>query len=330
MRLSLGSTLLILTALLVQAVALPEASAADAYPNRIIRIIAPTAPGGGSTVSARLIAEEMAKRAGRQVAVVENRPGAGTRIGSEIVAKAPPDGYTLLMSPSTLATNPTGFRNMPYDALRDFAPITQTLVVPNLIVVHPSLPAKSLKEFIALAKARPGDVLYASAGYATNPHLTLELLMSMAQVRMIHVPYQGGAPSIIALLSGEVAITASSSMSLLIPHLRAGRLRALGVTSAARSPALPDVPTIAEAGLPGYESIQWAGLLAPAKTPREIIEKLHKEVVSIMQTPEARERLAKLGNDVVTSASPEEFFAFIKAETVKWANVAKAAGIKPE
>ena len=330
MRLSLGSTLLILTALLVQAVALPEASAADAYPNRIIRIIAPTAPGGGSTVSARLIAEEMAKRAGRQVAVVENRPGAGTRIGSEIVAKAPPDGYTLLMSPSTLATNPTGFRNMPYDALRDFAPITQTLVVPNLIVVHPSLPAKSLKEFIALAKARPGDVLYASAGYATNPHLTLELLMSMAQVRMIHVPYQGGAPSIIALLSGEVAITASSSMSLLIPHLRAGRLRALGVTSAARSPALPDVPTIAEAGLPGYESIQWAGLLAPAKTQREIIEKLHKEVVSIMQTPEARERLAKLGNDVVTSASPEEFFAFIKAETVKWANVAKAAGIKPE
>jgi len=327
---STSSARLLLVAPLVLAVAPLAASAADDYPNRVIRIIAPTAPGGGSTVSARLIAEEMAKRAGRQVAVVENRPGAGTRIGSEIVAKARPDGYTLLMTPSTIATNPTGFKNMPYDGLRDFAPITQVLSVPNLIVVHPSLPAKSLKAFIALAKARPGEILYASAGYATNPHLTLELLMSMAQIRMTHVAYQGGAPSIIALLGGEVAITASSSMSLLIPHLRAGRLRALGVTSAARSPALPDVPTIVEAGLPGYEAIQWAGLVAPAGTPRAIIEKLHREVVSILHTPEAAKFFAKLGNDVTTSASPEEFFAFIKAETVKWAEVAKTAGIEPK
>ena len=327
---SKSSARLLLVVPLVLAVAPLAASAADDYPNRVIRIIAPTAPGGGSSISARLIAEEWAKRAGRQVAVVDNRPGAGTRIGSEIVAKAPPDGYTLLMSPSTLATNPTGFKNMPYDALRDFAPITLILSVPNLIVVHPSLPAKSLKAFIALAKARPGEILYASAGYATNPHLTMELMMSMAQIRMTHVSYQGGAPSIIALMVGEVAITASSSMSLLIPHLRSGRLHALGITSATRSPVLPDVPTIAEAGLPGYEAIQWAGLLAPAGTPRAIIEKLHQEVVSILHTPEAREFFAKLGNDVTTSASPEEFFAFIKAETVKWAKVAKGAGIEPQ
>lgn len=319
-----------LVALAVLAAGLPGASAADDYPSRVIRIIAPTAPGGGTSISARLIAEEMAKRAGRQVAVVDNRPGAGTRIGSDIVAKARPDGYTLLMTPSTLATNPTGFKNMPYDGLRDFAPITLVLSVPNLIIVHPSLPAKSLKAFIALAKARPGEILYGSAGYATNPHLTMALLMSMAKIRMTHVSYQGGAPSITAVLVGEVAITTSSSMSLLIPHLRAGRLRALGVTSTTRSPVLPDVPTIAEAGLPGYESIQWAGLLAPAGTPRAIIEKLHQEVVSILHTPAVSERLARLGNDVTTSATPEAFFAFIKAETVKWAKVAKAAGIQPQ
>lgn len=308
----------------------PQALAQSGYPNRVIRIVAPTAPGGGSSISARLIAEEMSRRAGRQVAVVDNRPGAGTRLGTEIVAKARPDGYTLLISPSTLATNPTGFKSMPYDALRDFEPITQTLFVPNLIVVHPSFPAKSLKAFIAIAKGRPGDILYGSAGYATNPHLTIELLCSMAQIRMTHVAYQGGAPSITAVLAGEVVLTASSSMSLLIPHLQAGRLRALGVTSATRSPALPDLPTIAEAGLPGFEAIQWAGLLAPANTPREIIDKLHKEVVAILSMPEMKAKLAKIGNDVKTSASPEAFAEFIKAETIKWAKVAKTAGIVPK
>jgi tripartite-type tricarboxylate transporter receptor subunit TctC len=302
----------------------------DHYPSKVIRIIAPTAPGGGSSISARLIADEMTQRAGRQVAIIENRPGAGTRIGTELVAKAKPDGYTLLMTPSTLATNPTGFRDMPYDGLRDFEPITQVLYVPNLVIVHPSLPAKTLKQFIAFAKARPGELLYASAGYATNPHLAIELLSSMANIRMTHVAYQGGAPSITAILTGEVVLTASSSMSILIPHVEGGRLRALGVTSATRSPALPEVPTIAEAGLPGYEAIQWAGLLAPAKTPRPIVEKLHKEVVSILNMPEMRDRLFKLGNFVKTSATPEEFREFIKDETIKWSRVAKAAGIEPK
>ena len=327
---SAGLARQMLAAFVVLAAVSPAASAAEDYPTRVIRIVAPTAPGGPSSVSARLIAEEWARRAGRQMVILENRPGAGTRIGTEIVARAAPDGYTLLMTPSTLATNPTGFKNMPYDGLRDFAPITQTLSVPNLIVVHPSMPVKSLKTFIALAKARPGEILYASAGFATNPHLTMELLLSMAQIRLAHVAYQGGAPGIIAVLSGEVAITASSSMSLLIPHVRGGRLRALGITSASRSPVLPDIPTIAEQGLPGYEAIQWAGLVAPAGTPRAIIEKLHKEVVSIMHLPQTKNALSKLGNDVTTSASPEEFFEFIKAETTKWSKVAKSAGIEPQ
>lgn len=308
----------------------PGASAQEEYPNRVIRIIVPSAPGGGSSVSARFIAEAMSKRAGRQIAVVEHRAGAATRIGTEAVAKSRPDGYTLLMAPGALATNPAGFKNMPYDPVRDFSSITQTVAVPNLIVVHPSLTATSLKALIALAKVRPGEVLFASAGHATQPHFTMALLMTMARIRMTHVPYQGGAPAITALLVGDVAVTASSSMSLLIPHVRAGRLRALGVTSAKRSAVLPDVPAVAEADLPGYESMQWAGLLAPARTPRDIVERLYRDVLSILHTPEIHESLAKLDSAVATSASPETFGSFIESEMMKWAAVAKAAGITPE
>ena len=208
--LSTRSASLILTAVISLAVALPEALAQDNYPNRPIRIIVPTAPGGSSDIGARLLGEELSKRLGRQAAVVENRAGAGTIIGSEIVAKAPADGYTLLMSPSTLATNPASYKNMPYDALRDFATITQTVFVPSLIVVHPSLPVKSVKEFIAFARARPGEILYASAGHGTNPHLTMELFASMAQIRMIHVPYKGDPPGMFDLLGGQVALMAIS------------------------------------------------------------------------------------------------------------------------
>lgn len=318
----------LMIALVALPVALPQAVAQDAYPNRPIRIIVPTAPGGPSELGSRLIAEELMKRWGKPV-VVETRPGAGTIVGSEIVAKAAPDGYTLLMSPSTLATNPASYKKMPYNALRDFAPITQTLFVPNLVVIHPSLPAKNLKEFIAFARARPGEILYASAGHGTNPHLTIELFASMAKIRMVHVPYKGSLPGIVDLLAGRVMLTATSSMANLVPHVRAGKMRALGVTTSVRIPSLPDVPTIAEAGVPGYESVQWSGLLAPAGTPPEIIARLHKEVVGIVRSPEGKERLAKIGTEAVGS-SPEEFAAFIKSETVKWATVAKAAGISPE
>ncbi len=304
-----------------------EALAQANYPNRPIRIVVPTAPGGPPDFTARLIAQELTKRWSRQV-VVDTRPGAGTIIGSEIVARAPADGYTLLLSPTTLATNPASYKKMPYDALRDFAPITQTHFVPNLFVIHPSLPAKSIKEFIALARARPGEILYASAGHGTTPHLATELFASMAQVKLTHVPYKGGLPGVTDLLAGRVAMMGTSAMGLVMPHVRIGRLRALGVSSIARSRGLPDVPTVAEA-VPGYEAVQWAAIVAPAGTPPEIIDRLHKEIVSILHTPEIRDRLAADSAEVVGS-TPSELTAYLRAETVKWAKVAKLAGIEPE
>ncbi len=319
---------LLLIALAALAVRPPDAVAEDLYPSRPIRIIVPTAPGGGSDISARLIAQELARLSG-QSAVVENRSGAGTIVGTDLVAKAAPDGYTLLMAPGALATNPSTYKKLPYDAVRDFAPITQTLFVPQLLAVHPSVPAKSVKELIALAAARPREIHFAAAGHGTLPHLSMELFALMAGIHMVNVPYKGGAPGIIDLVGGRVEVTVTSSLSVILPHVRTGRVRALGVTSAARIQALPDIPTIAEAGLPGYEAVQWSGLLAPAGTPREIIVKLHQEAVAVLRTTEAREHLAADGNEVVAS-SPEEFAAFIKAEIVKWTRVAKAAGIEPE
>ncbi len=326
--LSVGFTRTILTALVVLTVALPEALAQSSYPDRPIRIVVPNAPGGTVDMLARLVAQGLSERLGRQV-VADNRPGAGTIIGSEIVAKAPPDGYMLLMCPSSLATNPVAYKKMPYDALRDFAPITQVLLVSSLLVVHPSLPAKSVKEMIALAKARPGEIQYASAGHGTNPHLTMELFASMAKIKLVHVPYKGDAPAISDLLGGHVMVMASIASPQVVAYVRAGKMRALGVTTATRTQALPDVPTVAEEGLPGYESMQWVGLLAPAGTPREIIARLHKEAIAILRRSETKERFASFGSEVVAS-SPEEFAVFLKAEIVKWAKVAKAAGIQPE
>mgnify|MGYP001589831249 FL=1 len=317
----------VFTCALLSVAALPEAAEQEAYPNRPIRIIVPSAPGGGSDVSGRLIAQEFSKRWGHS-AVVENRAGAGTILGTDIVAKAPPDGYLLLMAPGALATNPSTYKKLPYDPLRDLAPISQVLFTPQIIAVHPSLPAKTVKDFIALAKARPGEIHYAAAGHGTLPHLTMELFANMARIRMVNVPYKGNT-GLFDLLGGRIEAAATSSMSVVLPHVRSGRLRALGVTTAARIHALPDTPTIAEAGVPGYEAVQWSGLLAPAGTPREIVLKLYKETVDILRRPEIVEFLARDSNEVVAS-SPEEFAAFIKAEIVKWAAVVKAAGIQPE
>lgn len=300
----------------------------DNYPSRPVRIIVPSAPGGSSDVGARLIAQRLTERWGRPV-VVENRAGAGTIIGTELVARAPPDGYVLLMAPGAFGTLPATYKKLPFDVTRDFAPITQTLATPNLIVAHPSLPARDIRELIALAKKRPGEIFYGSAGHGTQPHLTMELFLMMAQIRMGHVAYKGGAPGITDLVGGQVALMATSSLSLLIPHVRGGRLRALGVTSASRNHALPDVPTVAESGLAGYESVQWAGMLAPAATPRDIVTRLHKEATAILRAPEARDRLRSDGSEVVAS-SPEDFAAFIQAEMAKWVKVVKAAGIQPE
>ena len=316
----------ILLAALVIAPALNVHAQSD-YPNRPVRIIVPTATAGGNDTVGRLIAQGLTERLGRQV-VVENRAGASTMIGGELVAKAAPDGYTLLMGVSTLAINPATFKKVPYEAMRDFAPITQAVFAPNLMMMHPAVPAKSVKEFVAFAKARPGQIAYGSAGFGTNPHLTMELFCAMTGIRMIHVPYKSSTPGVVDLIAGQIAIMAPNMLQS-IPHVRAGRLRALGVTSAVRSASAPDIPTIAEGGLPGYESVQWYGLLAPAGTPREIISRLHAETVAILRTPDAGKRLAGDGAEVVAS-TPDEFAVLIKAETVKWAKVVKSAGIEPE
>jgi len=300
---------------------------AQNYPVRVVRIVVPTSAGGGGDVIARLIAKALSERWNRQV-VVDNRTGAGTMLGSELVARAAPDGHTLLMTPSTLAINPAAYKSVPYDALRDFAPITQAAVVPNLMMVHPSVPAKNVREMIALAKSRPGQLFYASSGHGTSPHLSMELFSLMAGIKMIQVPYKSSGPGVIDLLAGQVALMAPSMISG-IPHVRAGRLRALGVTTAARAPSAPDIPTIAEAGLPGYESSQWYGLLAPAATPKDVLEKLHREVTAILLAPEHRELLGAEGG-IVVAGSSEAFSTLIKTETAKWLRVAKEAGLKPE
>ncbi len=304
------------------------AFAQETYPSRPIRIVVPTAPGGPSDNCARMMANEFTKRWGKQV-IVDIRPGAGTIIGTDIVAKAVPDGHTLLVAPSALVIVPSSYKKLPFDPIRDFVPITQTYFVPNLLLAHPSLPAKSVKALIALAKARPGEILYASSGHGTNPHLTVELLTSMAQIKLMHIPYKGTMPGLIDLLAGRSALMATSSMPLTVPHVRTGKLIALGITSAKRSAALPDIPTIAEAGLPGYEAVQWSGLFAPTGTSPEIISRLYKESVAILNLPDVKERLAADSAEVV-AGTQEQLAAFMKSELAKWAKVVKAAGIQPE
>ncbi|MDB5810907.1 MAG: hypothetical protein JWN94_3029 [Betaproteobacteria bacterium] len=297
------------------------------YPNRVVRIVVPSSAGGGADIVARVIAPRLAERLGQQV-VVDNRPGAGTIIGGDIVAKAPPDGYTLLMAISTLATNPVIYRKMPYDAQRDLTPVTQIASLPNILVVHPSVPVKNVKELIAFAHAHPGQLTYGSPGTGTNPHLAMALFCNMAKTAMVHVPYKGSAPAVIDLVAGHITVMAATALTG-IPHVRTGRLRALAVTSAARTAAAPEVPTVAEAALPGYDAVQWYGVLGPAQLPAEIVTKLHAELVRILQTPDVKSRLLGDGADPVGN-TPDEFARFIREETAKWTRVARAAGINPE
>jgi tripartite-type tricarboxylate transporter receptor subunit TctC len=321
----------ILYPLLCAQIALGAASAPAAaqsgYPARPIRFVVPSAPGGGTDITARVVAPKLSEYLGQQV-VVENRPGAGTMIGGEMVARAAPDGYTLLVGISTLAINPAMYLKVSYDALRDFAPITQLVTTANMLVVHPSLPARSVKELIAFTRTRPGQIHYASAGVGTNPHLSVELFLSMAGLKMVHVPYRGSGQGIVDVLAGHVPVM-TPSIPTALPHTKGGRLRGLGVTGSTRSGAAPQVPTIAEAGLPGYEATQWFGVLAPAATPRDIITRLHAEITRALRDNEVRGRLAAEGAEAVGS-KPEEFAAYLRAETLKWAKVVKDAGIKPE
>jgi tripartite-type tricarboxylate transporter receptor subunit TctC len=303
------------------------AHAQTTYPTRAVRLIVPSSPGGGTDISARILAPQLTQFLGQQV-VVENRPGAGTMIGGEAVARAVPDGYTLLMGISTLAINPAMYKKVSYDAIKDLAPISQAVSLSNVLVIHPSLPARNLKEFVAFAKARPGQINFASAGVGTSPHLSMELLLVLAKLNMLHVPYKGSGPGVTDLLAGHVPVMMPNMLSAQ-PHIKSGRIRALGVTGTKRAPGADDIPTIAEAGVPGYEAVQWYGVLAPAATPRDIITKLHTGVVRALQNPEVRQRLLNDGAEPVGS-SPEEFAAYLRSETTKWAQVIKAAGIKPE
>jgi len=318
--------------LLALAAAWPAPCAAQSgYPSKPVRFIVPSSPGGGTDIIARAIALKLSEAFGQQV-VVDNRPGAGQMIGIELAAKSPADGHTILMAASTLAINPVMFKKVAYDPVRDFAPVTQAASLPNVLVVHPSLQAASLAELLALARQRPGQVAYASAGIGTSPHMSVELLKSMTGIDLVHVPYKGTAPGVVDLLAGQVSVMAPNVLTAL-PYIKAGRLRALAVTSAKRSDALPDVPTIAEAGaesgLSGYESAQWYGVLAPAGTPAEIVNRLYGEVARALRAGDVRERLAADGAEPVGS-TPAEFAAFIRAEIEKWARVAKAARIRPE
>jgi tripartite-type tricarboxylate transporter receptor subunit TctC len=302
------------------------AHAQATYPTRAVRLIVPSSPGGGTDISARILAPQLTQFLGQQV-IVENRPGAGTMIGGEAVARAAPDGYTLLMGISTLAINPAMYKKVPYDALKDLAPVSQAVALSNVLVIHPSLPPRNLKEFIAFAKARPGELNFASAGKGTSPHLSMELFLVLAKLKMLHVPYKGSGPGVTDLIAGHVPVMMPNMLSAQ-PHIKSGRLRALGVTGTRRAPGADDIPTIAEAGVPGYEAVQWYGVLAPARTPGEIITRLHAGVVRALQNPEVRKRLNNDGAEAVGS-SPAEFGAYIRAETEKWAKVIKAAGINP-
>ena len=300
---------------------------AQSYPARAIRLVVPSSPGGGSDIVGRILAQKLSEQMGQQV-VVDNRAGAGTVIGNDAVAKSAPDGYTLLLGLSTLAINPSMFAKLPYDALRDFAPISQAVSSPNILTVHPSVPAKTVKEFIALAKAKPGSITFGSAGQGTSPHLSGELLKVLARIDIVHVPFKGSGQSVISLLAGEIGAN-FASLPTAMSYIKAGRLRGLGVTTLKRAQALPDVPSIAEAGVPGYEATQWFGLLAPAGTPRPIVDRLYQESARALRSADVKERMMAEGLEVV-GGTPEEFASYIKSETDKWTQVIKAAGIKPQ
>ena len=299
---------------------------AQSYPNRSIRLIVPSAPGGGTDIVGRAMATKLTEYLGQPV-VVDNRAGAGTIIGIEMAAKSAADGYTLLVGLSTLAINPSMFSKLPYDTQRDLAAITQAVAVPNALTIHPSVPAKTLANLIQLAKTHANELNVGTACNATSPHLSLELLKSLAQIKMVHIPYKGSGNAIIANLSGEVSVS-FPSVPTAFPYVKSQRLRALGVTTANRSAAFPEVPAIGEI-VPGYEATQWFGLMAPAGTPRPIIDRLHQDSVKALRSPEVIKQLSGEGAQIIAS-SPEEFNAYIRSETEKWARVIKAAGIKSQ
>jgi len=304
-----------------------EAAVADVYPSKPVKLILPFPPGGGTDILGRLIGEQLSARLGQPV-VQENRGGAGGNLGAEAVARAAPDGYTLLLAAPTLAISPTLYPKLAYDPLKDLAPIALVASVPNVMITHPSVPARTLQEFIALAKRRPGELNFGSGGAGTSNHLGGELFNMVAGVKLEHVPYKGVNLAMQDVLAGNVQLV-FIGIPAAAPHIRAGKLRALAVVAPRRSSALPDVPTAAEAGLPGFEVTTWYGVLAPAGTPRAIIERLNAELARIMLAPELQPRLADMATDP-RAGTPEEFGAYLREETAKWGKVIRDAGIRVE
>jgi len=306
----------------------PGFAAAQDYPSKPIRIVIPYPPGGASDVTARLLGQKMAEAWGQQV-VPDNRPGANGIVALEHVAKSAPDGYTLLMANlGPNAINPAVYAKLPYDAVKDFSTITLTTLVPQVLVASPSLEAKNIAELVALARANPGKINYGTGGNGSANHLAVELMASIAGVKLTAVPYKGDAPAMADAISGQVSMTLPTVLAA-TPHIKSGKLRPLAVTTKTRVASLPDVPTMQEAGVPGYESVSWGGIMAPAGTPPAIIAKLHAEFARILKLPDIQERMEALGSTIVGSG-PSEFSAFLQAEIRKWDGVAKKAGIRLE
>ena len=300
---------------------------AQSYPQKTVRVVVPYAPGGNTDFTARVIAAKLTDVFGQQI-VVENRPGGGTNIGSELVAKAPADGYTLLMGGASNAINMSFYPKMPYDTLRDFAPVILCVKGANVLSVHPSLPAKNLQELIALAKTRPGQLNYASSGLGSSNMMAGELLKLMAGVNIVHVPYKGNSPALTDTIGGQVEMI-FSGVPALLPHIKSGRLRAIAIGSLKRFPALPDVPTIDASGLKGYEATTWFGLMAPAKTPKEIVARLNSEFGKILVSTEVHDRFMNEGIEPI-GGTPEQFGAFIRDEIDKYAKVVKATNLRAQ
>jgi tripartite-type tricarboxylate transporter receptor subunit TctC len=310
--------LLAMTALLAQA---------ETYPDKPIKIIVPYAPGGAVDIVARNVGQPLAESL-KQPVIIDNRPGASANIGMELAARAAPDGYTLLMASNGIATNMALFPKLAFDGRKDFAPVARIGYAPLVIVVPAASPAKSLKDLIAMAKAKPGELTYGSAGNGSSGHLAGELLKSTAKIDVLHVPYKGGAPALTDLLGERISFMPINAVEA-VNHIRQGRLRALAVASDKRFPLLPDVPTVAEAGVPGYEATVWWGLVAPAKTPADVVQKLNAETNKALSDPAIAKKLAELGI-VVTAGTPQQFGTFINAQTELWSGVIKAAGITPD
>ncbi len=296
------------------------------YPNRPVRWVVPFPPGGSADIMGRMIGQELAKALGQPV-VIENRAGASAIVGSEYVARSAPDGYTLLQANvSQMTIHPSVYPNLPYDPLRDFAPVTVLGIVTSVMVVTPALPVNSVRDLIALARKRPGQLNFTSSGAGASTHLTGELLKQRAGIDMVHVNYKGSGPALTDVMAGFVQIMFENLPSAL-PFIKAGKLKVLAVTGKDRSPVLPDVPTLAESGYPGFDMVSWQALVAPAATPKPVIDKLHAELAKVLKTPEMRDKMFALGTEVVANP-PEQFAQYLRDETAKWSKIVKAAGIK--